>query len=288
MKYVKPLDEADPNASYSNGNPLGGIKGSIVPATAIEHTQREIVNAIIAAGLVPDEEDLTQLAQVIASVNVGALLIENNLGDLDDLGDAWTNLGLRALAGVGLGTNMSIINNQLIVHGCYLRTIRIYSNQTYNKSADCRSQHWEGWGAGAGAGGAATDGGDTTWTGIVAAGGKKHVGTVPGIGGVSTGGDLNIRGSTGANADTSNFGAPGGMAPRGGPGGGATNAAPHAGGFPGGGAGQNGSSTATSGSGSYVEKWYAVAITGVAVTIGAPGTGTNAGAAGYVEVHEFS
>lgn len=69
MKYVKPLNETDENAGYTNADPAHGIKGSTVPA-AIEMPQREIVAAIIAAGLVPSGEDGGQLAQAIAK-NIG-------------------------------------------------------------------------------------------------------------------------------------------------------------------------------------------------------------------------
>lgn len=70
MKYVKPLNETDENAGYTNADPAHGIKGSTVPAAAIEMPQREIVAAIIAAGLVPSGEDSDQLAQAIAK-NIG-------------------------------------------------------------------------------------------------------------------------------------------------------------------------------------------------------------------------
>ena len=70
MKYVKPLNETDENAGYTDADPAHGIKGSTVPAAAIEMPQREIVAAIIAAGLVPTGEDGGQLAQAIAK-NIG-------------------------------------------------------------------------------------------------------------------------------------------------------------------------------------------------------------------------
>ena len=70
MKYVKPLNETDENAGYTDADPAHGIKGSTVPAAAIEMPQREIVAAIVAAGLVPSGEDSGQLAQAIAK-NIG-------------------------------------------------------------------------------------------------------------------------------------------------------------------------------------------------------------------------
>lgn len=71
MKYTAPPGSADPNASYITGNPVTKVKGSPVPAEAVEHPQREIVNAIIAAGIVPDPEDLTQLTQAIEALAIG-------------------------------------------------------------------------------------------------------------------------------------------------------------------------------------------------------------------------
>lgn len=67
MKYVQPIGAAV-NAPYVDANPGAGQEGSAVPAAAIEHTQREIVAAIVAAGLVPASGDLGQLASAIAKL----------------------------------------------------------------------------------------------------------------------------------------------------------------------------------------------------------------------------
>jgi Protein of unknown function (DUF2793) len=64
MQYNPPYG-AQPNSPYVNGNPAAGIEGSIPPAAAIEYTQREIVNTILAASLAPTNSDLTQLTQAI-------------------------------------------------------------------------------------------------------------------------------------------------------------------------------------------------------------------------------
>lgn len=56
MKYQPPFvkpSNPDPNAPFVNGDPEAGIKGSIIPAQAIEYTQREIVNTIQKGGYVP-------------------------------------------------------------------------------------------------------------------------------------------------------------------------------------------------------------------------------------------
>ncbi|NCB23723.1 MAG: hypothetical protein EOM56_13000, partial [Deltaproteobacteria bacterium] len=68
MKYNAPSGSADPNAPYVTGNAVTKTKGSPVPAEAVEYDQREIVNAIIAAGLVPDNGDLTQLTKAIVQL----------------------------------------------------------------------------------------------------------------------------------------------------------------------------------------------------------------------------
>lgn len=67
MKYVPPR-YGDPDDPYVDGNPDGSSEGSIPPAAAIEHPMREIEAAIVAAGLVPDSEDLTQLAAAIPAL----------------------------------------------------------------------------------------------------------------------------------------------------------------------------------------------------------------------------
>lgn len=65
MKYNQPFDQTNPDAPYVNGNPGAGIQGSIPPAASLEYPQREIVNAITAAGLTPTNGDLTQLWQAM-------------------------------------------------------------------------------------------------------------------------------------------------------------------------------------------------------------------------------
>lgn len=67
MEYQPPVG-GDPNDSYVNGNPATGTEGSIPPAEAIEQPMREIVNAIAAAGLTPDDNDLSQLADAIGTM----------------------------------------------------------------------------------------------------------------------------------------------------------------------------------------------------------------------------
>lgn len=69
MKYSEPLNSAqfpDRTGQYVDAIPVQGVIGSTVPASAIEHTQREIVNAIQGAGLDPDFTNLGQLLQAIS------------------------------------------------------------------------------------------------------------------------------------------------------------------------------------------------------------------------------
>lgn len=68
MKYVQPYGVPDPNASYVNGDPSTGSAGSIPPAAAFEHPQREILAVIAAAGLTPNGVVLTQLRDAILSL----------------------------------------------------------------------------------------------------------------------------------------------------------------------------------------------------------------------------
>lgn len=65
MQYTQPYGNVNPNASYVNANPATGTQGSIPPAAGIEAPQREIVNCITEAGLIPDPNNLTQLWQAI-------------------------------------------------------------------------------------------------------------------------------------------------------------------------------------------------------------------------------
>jgi hypothetical protein len=67
MKYNAPYGSVDPNASYVDRDTPAAISGSKVPAAAIETVQRELVALISAAGLTPDNADLTQITKAIQS-----------------------------------------------------------------------------------------------------------------------------------------------------------------------------------------------------------------------------
>jgi hypothetical protein len=70
MKYNQPYGAPGSNDPYVNGNPATGTQGSIPPAAAIEYPQREIVAAISAAGLTPDNADLGQLLKALKNIDV--------------------------------------------------------------------------------------------------------------------------------------------------------------------------------------------------------------------------
>lgn len=69
MQYNQPYgDVAD--APYIDGDPPTAVQGSIIPAAAVEYTQREIVNMILKNQLSPNNGDLVQLARAQQSDQV--------------------------------------------------------------------------------------------------------------------------------------------------------------------------------------------------------------------------
>lgn len=86
MKYVPPFGPPGavlPDASYINGDPNISRKGSIPPAEAMEHPQREIVNAITDAAQVPNEQDLHQLTKAIRDGKLNYCLDTGPLNQLE-------------------------------------------------------------------------------------------------------------------------------------------------------------------------------------------------------------
>jgi hypothetical protein len=110
MQYQPPIGASDPDQPYIDGNASTGTEGSPVPAAAIEHPMREIQNAIIAAGLIPEENTLDQLAQAIKilapSPNIlgqpfwhlgeilplGAMQFEGQVLDRSEYSELWNSL----------------------------------------------------------------------------------------------------------------------------------------------------------------------------------------------------
>ncbi|GGF56797.1 hypothetical protein GCM10007301_15610 [Azorhizobium oxalatiphilum] len=67
MKYNPPYGSTDPNAPYLDRSTPGAISGSRVPAVALEHPQRELVNLLTKAGLTPSAADLLQVVRAVRS-----------------------------------------------------------------------------------------------------------------------------------------------------------------------------------------------------------------------------
>lgn len=72
------------DAPYTNGNPATGEPGSIPPADAFEHPQREIYRALTCAGIIPSRTNLTQLAEAITRTSSGAWLYYPTTGSTAD------------------------------------------------------------------------------------------------------------------------------------------------------------------------------------------------------------
>ncbi len=68
MKYYPPYGSTDPDASYVDKDVPGAVRGSPVPAKAIERPQREIVDFLLKSGLIPS--DANQLAQAVQTGKV--------------------------------------------------------------------------------------------------------------------------------------------------------------------------------------------------------------------------
>lgn len=68
MKYNKPSNATEDNAPYVDTDPQKGIKGSTVPAAAIEAPQRELVNLIAKAGITPSAADLEQVYKAVVQI----------------------------------------------------------------------------------------------------------------------------------------------------------------------------------------------------------------------------
>jgi len=68
MKYEPPFDAVNnPDASYINGDPSIGRRGSVPPAECFENHQREITHLISNSLQTPADDDLHQLARGIAN-----------------------------------------------------------------------------------------------------------------------------------------------------------------------------------------------------------------------------
>jgi len=61
MKYQPPYGSPGADDPYVNGDPTIARQGSIIPAQAVEHPQREIVELIEKSGIAPADTELNQL-----------------------------------------------------------------------------------------------------------------------------------------------------------------------------------------------------------------------------------
>ena len=68
MKYHAPYGSTDPDASYVDKDVPGAVRGSAVPALAIEDPQREIVDFLVKSGI--DPADGRQLASAVQTGKV--------------------------------------------------------------------------------------------------------------------------------------------------------------------------------------------------------------------------
>ena len=151
MKYQPPIG-GDSNDPYVDGDPATGTPGSPVPAAAIEHPQREIVNVITAAGLTPDEDTFNQLQQAIALQISDANLLDGlNASSFlrADTNDTYTGLlygarnddeQLRLGQGVNWNPYISFYNQSTRVAYVQGRNdrLRLVADTTSNKVLDLR------------------------------------------------------------------------------------------------------------------------------------------------------
>ena len=120
MKYQPPFDpsfagpvngiyNADPDASYVNGNPSTGAEGSIPPFESVEHTMRELVHLIEDAGLTPDHEDLEQVRKAIKAMIEEAVVSNPVTGGAVEI---WEGLqpvtGFHKIRPLVAGSNVTI------------------------------------------------------------------------------------------------------------------------------------------------------------------------------------
>ncbi|MEP3246262.1 MAG: hypothetical protein ABJN40_05605 [Sneathiella sp.] len=127
MKYIQPEGSAE-DASYIDHDVTPGVLGSIPPATAFEHPQREILHVIDKGGLIPDEADLTQLYKAIdnlikaaaPALSADALVVEGVSfsapvvdGDVIYYNDG-NNIYGRALSGVNAPSGIADVTNSRV------------------------------------------------------------------------------------------------------------------------------------------------------------------------------
>lgn len=99
MDYIKPFNATDPNAPYVNANPAAGIEGSVPPAEAFEHPQRELRHLIAYANTVrpgstgtPTTGDLEQVRKAVEALIASAIDSLSIGGEFLLKSDAYQNM----------------------------------------------------------------------------------------------------------------------------------------------------------------------------------------------------
>lgn len=146
MKYVQPLGEADPNASYKDRNTGAGEPGSRVPAKAIENPQREIVTVLTSVGLEPDGNRVDQLNEAIdLKIDLVTGGGENPLNDLLNLlrarlkiypeiltADGRFNLTVPSTGNVRIPAGIEILHRGVFPITTAEQTFATVANKTYH------------------------------------------------------------------------------------------------------------------------------------------------------------
>ncbi len=125
MKYHAPYGSIDPDASYIDKDVPGAVRGSAVPAKAIEDPQREIVNVITKTGVVPDNGN--QLAKSIQSGKLNFSAVGGTANaltmTLSEVPASWDDLVGTPLRGIITATNTGACT--LNVNGLGPKSIKI-------------------------------------------------------------------------------------------------------------------------------------------------------------------
>lgn len=111
MRYNAPYMSTDPDASYVDRSTPNAQSGSRVPRYAVEAPQREIVKVIAEAGLIPSNDDVTQLWQAIG------IMIERVRINLQVYPDIRTVDGKMAVTAVSPGLIRIPAGQQFVMRG---------------------------------------------------------------------------------------------------------------------------------------------------------------------------
>lgn len=201
MEYVEPFGVTTPNAPYVGRNTPGATSGSKVPPEAIEHPMREIVAAIVAAGLTPDGEDLTQLAQAISLFGIKhGTTVYNTAGThtfiaphtgwyLVEVYGGGGGGCLNSTGGHGEGGGGGGYSEKWVYLEEGAEVVVTVGDQGSTRADGVNN---------AAAGGTSSFGAYCSATG----GGGGNISGAPGVGGTGSGGDINLTGQSGVNGIT--------------------------------------------------------------------------------------